>query len=85
MYTHLRNYIWGFGTVEKLANLEIEVYSSFPDVKKVQSLFNSLYQDVREVCNEDEELATAVDTFKNLIESIDGDFYLKLDKVQEAI
>ena len=85
MYTQLRNYIWGFDTVEKLANLEIEVYNSFPDIAKIQSTFNMLYQDVRHIFSEDDELAEAVASFKELIESVDGDFYLKLDKVQEAI
>lgn len=85
MYEKLRNYIWGFETVEKLANLEIEVYNSFPDISKIQSFFNSLYQDVKTVFDEDEELAEAVDAFKKFIESIESDFYLKLDKVQEAI
>ena len=85
MYTELRNYIWGFDTVERLADLEVEVYNSFPDISKIQSTFNALYVDVRDMFDEDEELAEAVNSFKELIESIEGDFYLKLDKVQEAI
>lgn len=85
MYTYLRNYIWGFDTVERLANLEIAVYSSFPDIDEIKSIFNTLYVDVKDVLDEDEELAEAVNSFKELIESIEGDFYLKLDKVQEAI
>lgn len=85
MYTYLRNYIWGFDTVERLANLEIAVYSSFPDIDEIKSIFNMLYVDVKDVLDEDEELAEAVNSFKELIESIEGDFYLKLDKVQEAI
>lgn len=85
MYAQLRNYIWGFNTVERLAELEIEVYNSFPDVAKIKSTFNPLYIDVKDVFDEDEELAEAVNSFKELIESIDSDFYLKLDKVQEAI
>lgn len=85
MYAQLRNYIWGFDTVERLANLEIEVYNSFPDLSKIQSTFNSLFMDIRTAYDEDEELAKAVDAFKKVIESADGEFYLKLDKVQEAI
>lgn len=85
MYTNLRNYIWEFDTVERLANLEIEVYNSFPDIDKIKSAFNALYLDVRYVLNEDEKLSESVEGFKELIESIEGDFYLKLAKVQEAI
>lgn len=85
MYTQLRNYIWGFNAVERLANLEIEVYNSFPDISKIQSNFNALYIDVKDVFEEDEELAEAVNSFKELIESVEDDFYLKLDKVQEEI
>lgn len=85
MYKYLRNYIWGFDTVERLADLEVEVYNSFPDISKIQSVFNQLYIDIRSVLDEDEELAQAVNEFKDLIMSIEGEFYLKLDKVQEAI
>lgn len=85
MYEKLRNYVWDFDTVEKLANLEVAVYNSFPDISQIQLLFNSLYLDVRQVFDEDEELQEVVDAFKEFIESIEGDFYLKLDKVQEAI
>lgn len=85
MYSHLRNYIWGFETVQRLADLEIAVYSSFPDLSQIQSSFRSLYNDIREVLSEDEELAEAVNAFKQLIETIENNFYLKLDKVQEAI
>lgn len=85
MYKQLRNYIWGFDTVQRLADLEIAVYESFPDVNKIQGAFNQLYVDIQSTLKEDEELAKSVDSFKEAIQSIEGDFYLKLGKVQEAI
>lgn len=85
MYSQIRNYIWGFNTVEKLANLEIAVYSSFPDISTIQSYFNSLYSDMRDIMSEDEELAEAVNKFKNTLDSLEGDFYVKLNKVQEVV
>lgn len=85
MYSRIRNYIWGFDTVEKIATLEIAVYSSFPDISTIQSCFNSLCYDMRDMMSEDEELAEAVNKFKDTLDSLEGDFYVKLNKVQEVI
>lgn len=83
MYKDLRNYIWGFDTVETLADLEIATFSRFPDLEKVSNLFNKLYQDIREICAEDEDLNNSVEKFRTLIES-DDSCYCTLTRVKEV-
>lgn len=86
LYRELRNYIWGFDTVQAIANLEIEVYSAFPDVSKIQSSFNTLCIDIRSVVDEDEDLAEAVESFKDMLSACSDDkFYVKLAQVQEVL
>ena len=84
MYTNIRNYIWEFKTVERLANLEIAVYTSFPDVSELKREFSNLYQDIKPVLDEDEEFAKSVKKFKEVLDNITDDFYFKIDQVQEV-
>lgn len=84
MYIQLRNYIWDFDTVEALADVEIETYTTFPDMKRLRSKFNSIFTDVRDIYLEDEDLKKAVDTFKEFIES-DDDSWARIKQVREVI
>lgn len=84
MYKELRNYIWGFNIVENLAELEINVYSAFPDVSKLKVQFNNLYLGIKSVLSEDEELRKSVEAFQESLNNIDDDFFFKLSKVQEV-
>ena len=84
MYSYLRNYIWAFDTVEALAELEVAAYSRFPDFKEMQNKFNIVYRDIRDVCEEDEDLKQAVEAFKDIIEQ-DSEYYAKLEQVKEVI
>lgn len=84
LYTELRKYIWDFQTVEKLANLEISVYRTFPDVEEVRKHLTSLTQDVKHVFSEDEALKNAVDKFTEVLDSVDS-IYAKLNQVTEVV
>lgn len=84
LYTCLRNYIWDFRTVEYLAELEVLVYTTFPNIADIRNKFHQLYIDIRDVCKEDEELDKACKSFQQIIES-DDIFYSKLDRVKEVI
>ena len=84
LYRNIRNYIWDFKTVECLAELEIAVYTSFPDITDVRNKFNQLYIDIRSQFEEDEEFKKAAEEFKELIEK-DETFYSKIDSVKEVI
>ena len=85
LYRNLRNYVWEFHTVELLAELEIAVYKSFPDIDEIRNIFNHLYQDVRDVMRNDEDLRDSVESFKSIISQKDTEFYFKLNQVKEVI
>lgn len=84
LYKQMRKYVWGFRTVETLAELEIATYTTFPDMAVVRSKFNQLRLDIKKQIDEDEELAEAVEAFQKLIE-VDEVYYAKLDKVREVV
>lgn len=84
LYKQLRKYIWDFKTVEKLAELEVLVYQTFPDIDKVSAAFNSLKLDIRDTCMSDEELQTAETAFEDALNSADT-LYAKLNQVNEVI
>lgn len=83
LYKSIRNYIWDYQTVEYLANLEVAVYTTFPDIQEIRKQFNSLYLDIRDVLIDDEEFREAVNEFKELIENEDT-LYSKIDMVNEV-
>lgn len=84
MYIQLRNYIWDFNTIEALADVEIEVYTTFPNMKRLRSKFKALLIDIRDIYLEDGDLKKAVDTFKDFIES-DEDSWARIKQVREVI
>jgi len=84
LYEQIRNYIWGFPVIEKLADVEVGCYSTCPDVLKIRSDFAQLNLLIRDVAKEDEELQKAVDNFSELINSSD-EAYAKLLKVDEEV
>ena len=84
LYKVLRNYFWPIDTVEKLAELEIECYKSFPDISALRSLFEKLFLDIRECAAENEELSKQCDKFREIVQSSDS-IYNKLTKVNEVI
>lgn len=83
LYKALREYIWEYRTVECIANLEIAVHTTFPDLTEIRKLFNSLNLDVRDAANGDEDLEAALTRFKELIEK-DETLFAKLEKVSEV-
>ena len=86
MYEGLREYIWPFETVKRLADLEVSVYTTFPSPEQVKTDFNELYLNIRDVLDDDEELKESVEAFKETVETLESEtFYSKLNQVQEAI
>lgn len=84
LYIQLRKYIWDFRTVEHIANLEIAVYRAFPDIADVSQRLNELNLDIRSILSEDEDLKSAIDAFKEVLNT-DDSLYAKLNKVREVI
>lgn len=86
MYEKIREYIWPFETVKRLADLEVSVYTTFPSPEQIKKDFNTLYLDIRDMFDDDDELKEVVEDFKKTIETLESEtFYSKLNQVQEAV
>lgn len=86
LYSQIRKYIWDFETVNALADLEIIVYQTFPDMSDMSDKFNILkrlisYTDVFGI---DEELKQSFDNFQKEFES-DTDLYAGLTTFKEVV
>lgn len=76
LYTELREYIWPTNTVEFIAELEIEVFSAFPNMDRVRKIFSNLKQSIidhgLDLSDEDnEDLSEKLESFQNLLDSDD--------------
>lgn len=83
IYRYIRAYEWDFVTVKALADLEISVYKSFPDMNEVRSNFNLLCSLIRNVSYQDDDLCNAIDSFSNLVS--EDCVYSKLYQVTEVL
>lgn len=77
LYKQLRNYIWDYETVVKLADLEVATYMTFPDIDKIHHAFGKLKSDIEtsDVWSDDEDLQKAVDSFEDKLDGADQLFY----------
>ena len=73
LYTYLMDFLWDFDVFEKIADLEISIYDTFPDkdnmlkcLKELQYEIKDTYEDLAE--NDDPGFE---DAFKSLQKSID--------------
>lgn len=84
LYSALRNYIWPMTTIEIIADLELEIYKAFPNLKTLDILCNKLFQSITDVISEDEELKAAYTELHRLVMS-SSDTYVVMNKVNEVI
>lgn len=84
LYAQMRKYIWGYETVEALADLEIATYLRCPELSDIRRYFNILMMLTRDVQIKDEELTTAFDKFQELIDQ-DDMIFNKLYSVDEVV
>ncbi|MBP5433588.1 hypothetical protein [Ruminococcus sp.] len=77
LYRNVRNYIWDYNTVEKLAELEAATYMAFPDLDKVRICSAKLKEELvrSDVYDDDEELQSAMEAFDKNLEGADSVFY----------
>lgn len=67
LYEQIAKYIWPYSTIETLANLEVAVYTSFPDLNEISKDMHSLKLDLEQAAEDDEDLKNAIDEFEDLI------------------
>lgn len=77
LYKELRNYIWDYDTVVKIAELEAATYMAFPDLEKIRICASKLETELRasDVYDEDEALQAAMKTFDDQLEGADAVYY----------
>ena len=68
LYTQLRKYIWSMDTIMVLAAVEIEVFSTFPNLDKLKHDYSSLTAMIRNECGKDPDLKKAVDAFQEVLD-----------------
>lgn len=85
LYTQLRNYIWDYETVVKIADLEVATYMAFPDIDNIKRAFSKLSVDIKDsdIYSDDEKLQQALDEFDEKLQGADQLFY-KLEVPQEV-
>lgn len=83
LYEHMREYVWDADTVEALAELEIAVYSRFPDIDSVQRKLSYLVSLIRSVISENDELSDVITQFSETLNSCEGT-YSELPRVKEV-
>lgn len=90
LYKQLREYLWPFHTVELIAELEIECYSSFPQVNSLRNIYSRLKSEIfSEYISDDDEYRTLKDVFdkfdSTLAEAKDfHDIYAKIPSMREV-
>ena len=77
LYRQLRNYIWDYDTVVKIAELEAATYMAFPDLEKIRICASKLETELRasDVYDEDEALQAAMKTFDDQLDGADAVYY----------
>ena len=88
LYTQLRNYIWDYETVVKIADLEVATYMAFPDIDNIRRAFSKLSVDIKDsdIYSDDEELQRALDDFDEKLQGADQLFYrLEVPKEVEVV
>lgn len=79
LYTNLRNYIWPIDVITYIADLELAVYKTFPDMYAIRRSFFNIKQECIHLFKDDEDLQKSIEEFEDLLNNTEEDFYAKLD------
>lgn len=85
LYEQLRNYIWPYEAVEMIANLEIAIYSTFPNLNEIQSCFNRLSTFCKAYLKDDEDLNKALSNLSDIITEASFGIYCKLNACAKGV
>ncbi len=83
LYVKMRRYIWDIDVIEALADVEIECYKKFPDLRELENKVSNLRYLVSETDVDDEELFEAFDAFNDYYGEQD-DLYSKIETFREV-
>lgn len=82
LYVSLREYIWPLKIVENIADLEVAVYRTFPDIDEVRTCYNVLKMNALRLVKDDEELEGKFEDFREILDSSDN-LYSKINTRRE--
>lgn len=83
-YNSMRNYLWPYDVLEQLADVEVNIYSAFINIPKLESDFNKLKSSLSDVCKEDGELKSLTSEINEIISQPDIELYHRLNRVAEV-
>ena len=84
LYVELRRYLWDFEVVETIADLEVAIYTAFPDMDAIKQCIYDLTRYIADATEDDEELETALTELTELVYSEDIQ-YTPITVLQEAL
>lgn len=84
LYQDVRRYLWPIDTLEKLSDIECNIYSAFPNVAKLKEDFASFKKDTTDVLQDDPYFSDNMNKMQKLIDSNDAGCYFRLPRVNEV-
>lgn len=84
LYNDIRRYLWPYDVLEILSDIEVNIYSAFIDIKKLQVDFAKLRKAMQDTLKEDKLLEGYVDKMQKLLDDETAGSYLRLPRVNEV-
>ena len=84
LYQALVCYTWNINTVQTLSELEVHIFTSFPDVSRLKSTLRQLKMCILRVYNSDDDVRKAFDALEGTLDNSD-EIFVNLSQVQEVI
>lgn len=86
LYKELRRYVWVYPAVKALVDLEVSIFSRFPDISTIKHNLNTMYDFAKNIGKDDEDLMDAFyDVFTLLEDTNNDDVYADIFKVEEVL
>ena len=83
LYRQLREFLWDFPFVCKLVDLEDESLRKFPDMRKVRSISQELYNMSKSARHESEELQQAFSDFLKTVQENECEYSYLFNNVKQ--
>lgn len=85
LYDALRQYIWDIQEVRLIADLEVSIYDTFPDLDKIYLNLSKLDRQTKDAQDEDDNLKSCFQDLYDILNSEDSELYAKIPMVTEVI
>lgn len=85
LYILLREYIWDFNIVCKIADLEISCYQTCPDIPIIKEQLSKLKYAISNTVRDNEDLQEEFDIFEDLLDKSNDTYYADIPIVQATV